>query len=142
MMQALILSVLLTAAPLAFATDYGAPITGDLDPAPIAEVLADPESLEGREVTVSGRITRVCQKTGCWVMLTDGEASLRVTTEHAFFVPKDSTGRAIAIGTLTGRTLETDQAPRHAAPNTQPLEAGAREWRLVARSIRITSAAE
>jgi len=139
---------LLTAALLGFAvpvsaTDYGAPIAANITPVPLAEVLADPGAFKDREVVVSGRIAQVCQTKGCWMMLTDGDAAARVMTRHKYFLPKDASGDAIAIGTLTERELDAKEAEhmsKDAGAGAKPIEAGTREWRLMATSIRIVDA--
>lgn len=143
MLRRLLAAALLATAVPAVATDYGAPIAADITPVPLAEVLADPAAFKDREIVVSGRIAQVCQTKGCWVMLTDGEAAARVMTQHKYFLPKDASGDAIAVGTLTERELDAEQAEhmsKDAGPGAKPLEAGAREWRLMATSIRIADA--
>jgi len=136
---------LLTSAVSAVATDFGAPIAPGTTPVPLAEVLADPGTFKDREIIVSGRIGQVCQTRGCWIMLTDGDAMARVMTEHRFFVPRDSTGDAIAVGTLTEREAKAEQAgqmSKDARPCAKAIGAGSREWRLMATSIRITAVPE
>lgn len=143
MIRRLLATALLATAIPAIATDYGAPIAADATPVPLAEVLADPDAFKDREIVVSGRIAQVCQTKGCWIMLTDGDAAARVMTQHKYFVPKDSSGEAIAVGTLTERVLNAEQAEhmsKDAGPDAKPIEAGSREWRLLAASIRIADA--
>lgn len=143
MIRRLLALATLAAAVPALATDYGAPIAPDTKPVPLAEVLADPEAYQGREIVVSGRIAQVCQTKGCWVMLTDGDAAARVMTQHKYFLPKDASGEAIAVGTLTERVLDAEQAEhmtKDAGPDAEPIAPGSREWRLLAASIRIVDA--
>ena len=95
---------------------YGAPF--ELSEAtPIAEVAREPERFAGTRVLVHGRISDVCQKKGCWTVLSDGEAVLRVRfADYAFFVPKDSAGsHAWAEGVVTLETLSQDEARHYAA---------------------------
>lgn len=114
-------AALLAAATLHAAT-YGSPMPeGEATPA--ATVLADAAAHEGKTVKLAGRITRVCQKSGCWLALdADGEP-LRVKTEHQFFVPKDASGAAVAHGTLRAASAEDATAPKR--------------WELVADSVVI-----
>jgi len=114
-------AALLSATTLHAAT-YGVPMPeGEATPA--ATVLADAQAHEGRTVKLAGRITRVCQKTGCWLALdADGEP-LRVKTEHQFFVPKDASGDAVAHGTL--RAVSSEDAAEQ------------KRWELVANSVVI-----
>jgi hypothetical protein len=72
MMSGLILAACLASALLLAAADenLGAPLTLKTQ-TPIAELLAKPARFVGRSVQVKGKITDVCQKMGCWIMLLD-----------------------------------------------------------------------
>jgi hypothetical protein len=143
MIRNLFAAALLVTSISAIAADHGAPIAADIAPVPLAEVLANPASFKDREIVVSGRIAKVCQTKGCWIMLTDGDAAARVMTQHKYFLPKDATGEAIAVGTLTERELDAKQAEhmsKDAGPDAAPIAAGSREWRVLATSIRIVDA--
>jgi hypothetical protein len=104
----------------AASADEAAPaeVTGNVFGQPITltetissgELLAEPSKYEGKTLLVKGEVVDVCQKMGCWMVITDGEHSIRVTTKgHGFFVRKDGTGSvALVQGTL-----------RHIAPNPE-----------------------
>lgn len=83
-------------------------------PAAIGAVLDDAGPFLRRRAKFEGRITQVCQNMGCWLVLADGERSARVFSNHAFFLPKDSSGRAVVYGTLGQRTVSEAMA-RHLA---------------------------
>ena len=91
-----------TAAALALAAwasaevlTFGRPLQG-LPPAALEDVFARPEN--GRTVRLEGTIDRVCRNKGCWLELKQGARSVHVTFEgYAFFVPKDSAGRRVAL---------------------------------------------
>jgi hypothetical protein len=73
--------------------DYGAGLTLE-ETTPLREVVSRPELHVGRTLLVKGRIRDVCQKKGCWMVLTDGESLMRIRfADYAFFVPKDSSGK-------------------------------------------------
>jgi hypothetical protein len=83
---------------------------------PLADALARPA---GESVVVEGEVKRVCQASGCWLDLADGEASVRVHFENAdgsrFYLPKDGAGgRVLVHATIEGdgaeRTLVADGA--------------------------------
>jgi len=63
-------------------------------------------------VKIRGQITEVCQKKGCFMVLTDGQNHARVTfKDYGFFVPKNSAPRdAVVYGELTSKTLTAAQA--------------------------------
>jgi hypothetical protein len=63
-----------------------------------AAVIRHPEAYDGRNVVVEGRVDEVCPQKGCWILMRDGDQSLRVTfRNHEFFVPKDCAGRTARI---------------------------------------------
>lgn len=65
----------------------------------------------GKPAAFSGRITEVCQKMGCWVVLSgeNGQFARVTMHDHAFGVPKDSSGPAIVYGTLSEKTLSDEE---------------------------------
>lgn len=96
-------SLFLTAALASTALTYGEPITLK-EKTGLAQAMqtAPGES----EVLIEGRIKKICEKKGCWLTLQDGDAEVRVTfKDYAFFVPKDSGGKAVlAQGRLVEKT--------------------------------------
>ena len=112
------------------------------DTTPLATLLAAPEDYVERTVAVRAEVHEVCQKKGCWTILRDGDAFVRVRfADYAFFVPKDSRGRtALAQGSLTVRTLSEREARHYAAetaggdPNA--IEGPQREVGFLATGVR------
>lgn len=90
-----------------------------------------------------GRITEVCQNKGCWLVLADGDRYARVFSGHAFFLPKDTSGRAIVHGVLGERTV-SEAFARHLAEDSgrDPSEivGDQVEYRIDARSVEILPA--
>ncbi|MGC9998536.1 MAG: DUF4920 domain-containing protein [Bryobacteraceae bacterium] len=119
MMSGLILAACLSAAlPLAAADEnLGAPLTLKTQ-TPIAELLAKPARFVGRSVQVKGKITDVCQKMGCWIMLLDAAtgASIRIKANDGEIVfPKESIGKmAVAEGSFQEIKLTRAQAVERA----------------------------
>lgn len=67
-------------------------------------------------VRVSAKISEVCQSKGCWMILTDGNASMRVTfKDYGFFVPKDISGKIIIAEGLVTEEILTEEDARHYA---------------------------
>ena len=94
---ALLLSVFATGAEAETAIpageDYGAGLTLE-ELTPLGDVVSRPELYSDRTLLVKGRIRDVCQKKGCWMVLTDGESQMRIRfADYGFFVPKDSSGK-------------------------------------------------
>src|SRR5690606_13771047 len=74
----LMLPLLLLVSPFALAADYGEPMP-EGEAIAIADAAADPAAhTTGEPAKFSGRITQVCQKKGCWVVLEQDGASARV----------------------------------------------------------------
>lgn len=61
----------------------------------------------GKLVRVSGTVSAVCQKAGCWLTLQDGTTEARIfTKEHQFFMPKDIAGKHAEVeGLLRAKTV-------------------------------------
>lgn len=120
---------------------YGAPLPADAEPVPLAAAIAHAET-EGRfEGTLEGRITQVCRRKGCFVVLADDAMHARVVfRDYAFFVPTDTPpGPAVAHGTLEAMELDGARADHYAADAGEARPAGGplREWRLVATGIEL-----
>ena len=95
----------------------GAPLTIK-EQTPIAELMGKPVRFVGRTVQVKGKVIEVCQKMGCWMMLTDTAtgAAVRINVKDGEIVfPKESVGKiAIAEGTFTETKFTHDQAVERA----------------------------
>ncbi|NBB75134.1 MAG: DUF4920 domain-containing protein [Bacteroidetes bacterium] len=113
-----------------------------------ADVAEAPGDHLDQPVTVAGRVTQVCQRKGCWLVLDTGGAPIRVHVartdagDYAFTVPTDlSDARATVRGTLQRVTLDAatqrhmaDDADTDAAAELQP----ATELQIIASGIIIT----
>lgn len=81
---------------------------------PVARLLASPETYSGQTVLVEGTVVDVCQNSGCWLTMVDGDREMRVRfKDYAFFVPKDCGGRTARIqGVFSIEMTPVDEA-RH-----------------------------
>ena len=133
--ELLIAAAMLAAAP-AWAANYGAAM-------PAGEIrdiasISDDAAAAGLAGKFSGRITQVCQKEGCWLVLeSDGKFARVKTKDHAFVVPKDSTGRATVHGVLQPVVLG-DKEAKHLAEDGAGAAVTRQEWQIVADAIEIT----
>jgi hypothetical protein len=93
--------------------DFGAGLTLS-ELSHLEDVVAHPEKYTDRDVLVRGRISDVCQKRGCWVVLSEGDSHVRIGfKDYGFFVPKDCGGsQAYVEGRVQVETLSEEQA-RH-----------------------------
>jgi hypothetical protein len=117
---------------------YGSAPSSGTAPITLERALSD--SNLGRAVAVEARVAEVCRMKGCWMVLTDGARSARVTfQDYAFFVPKDLAGKTVvAYGTLSRRLLSADEAEhldRESGSPTTSVPAPREEWSLVATSV-------
>jgi len=101
-MKSWMLIAMLALSSSAFAEDswthYGKPFTLTDTPITSAELLKDPAQYDGKTIMVEGPIADVCQKAGCWLVLAEGDTSIRVRTKaHKFLVAKDSTGQTARL---------------------------------------------
>ena len=105
-------TVLLALTGLAHASEparYGAPLPATTA-IPVAAAVAAFDQHAGKPQRYSGRITQVCQNQGCWMMLEDnGQAARVMFKDHAFLIPKDSTGHAEVVGVLSRKELKPEQ---------------------------------
>jgi hypothetical protein len=108
---------------------------------PIGRALADASAYLGKPGKFEGRIAKVCQKKGCWMILAEGERYARVRFgQHDFFIPKDSAGKAVVYGTLEWKTLSEETA-KHLAEDSGLDPATVRgeqqEYRITASSVML-----
>lgn len=131
------LPILLMLSPVVLAADYGEPMPAG-EAVPVSVAAADPAAYTtGQPAKFSGRITQVCQKQGCWVVLEQDGASARVMArDHGFAVPKDAAGPAVAYGVLQEAPVGEQQA-RHLVEDDGAAPPAPKELRIVATSISI-----
>ncbi len=122
--------------------DFGAGLTlavvSDLE-----EVVREPGRYLDDPILVRGRISDVCQKKGCWTVLSQGEANVRVRfKDYGFFLPSDSSGKqAYVEGVVKLETL-SEKSARHYARESQSGNAAAihgpqREVGFTASGVRL-----
>ncbi len=120
---------------------YGEHMPASNAPVPLAQVLLNFEQFTSDAVFVSGRIGQVCQKKGCWMMLTDDGVGARVRFgDHAFAIPKQSTGKALVLGTLRAVELSERDAKHMAkdgGKDPAKVQGPQQEWELMATSVLI-----
>lgn len=92
----------------------------------------------GKPALYSGRITEVCQKEGCWLVIeNNGQAARVMVKDHAFAVPKDASGMATVYGVLSEKILD-DNAAKHLAEDAGGAEpVSRRELRISATAVSI-----
>lgn len=133
-----VLAASCAARPQPPATFYGSAPSFAGPSIPLGRALSD-ENL-GRFLSIEAGVAEVCRAKGCWMVLTDGERSVRVTfRDYAFFVPKDLAGKTVvAEGVLSRRVISAEEA-EHLAKESGATTAAPllprEEWQLVATSV-------
>lgn len=95
-------------------THYGNEFTLTDTPIASSAFLKAPGQYDGKTIMVEGPIADVCQKAGCWLVLAEGDKSIRVRTKaHRFLVAKDSTGQTARIEGLVKSTKVDAQRVAH-----------------------------
>ena len=108
-------------------------------------VLTSPDEYVGKTVRVTGKVSDVCQKMGCWMVITDADQHMRITTkDHKFFVAKDAAGASCDLeGTVVkreaspARTEHFKSEQSDGAPIPAAEEAGEATYEIVASAIRL-----
>ncbi len=106
---------LIAAAALCMAASnpLGKPLTLNQQ-TPIADLAAKPADYVGKTVQVKGKVSEVCQKAGCWMILVDAQtkATVRIKVKDGEITfPKDSIGKtAVAEGRFAKIELTKEQA--------------------------------
>jgi len=120
----------------------GAAVFGQQWPNEVAAVasikmaLQQPDEFIKTKHVITGNVTRVCQKKGCWMVLTDGDVFARVDfNDHAFLIPKDSKGSAEVYGRLVQKELTEDQRAHYASEGSGELPA--KSYEILADSVKI-----
>lgn len=99
-------------------------------------LLEKPESFLNSQLVINGRVSSVCQKMGCWMILADGEDFARVDFDnHSFLIPKDSAGKAKVYGHLVKKVLTDEQIAHYESEGAKNLKKVSYE--LVADSVML-----
>lgn len=127
-----------TAAIAGDPTSWGKPLPEGAS-TPIGQAIAAFDAHAGKPARFSGRITQVCQAKGCWMTLEDDGQTARVMFgDHAFFLPKDTTGRAEIHGVLSRKELTPAQV-QHLQEDAKGLPVSPVEYRIVADGVVVLS---
>jgi len=139
MRRSLLSLTLMAAAGAAFAAEparYGKPLAAG-EAVAISAAVAAFDTHGGKAGQFSGRIVEVCQAEGCWMVLEDGGRTARVMfKDHAFLVPKDSSGRARVSGVLSRKALTPKQVA-HLREDGKGLAVEPVEYRIVADGVEL-----
>jgi uncharacterized protein DUF4920 len=126
---------------------FGAGLSGARTVA-LADVVKSPEAYTGRTIKTEGRVSAVCAHKGCWMVLKEGESTVRVTfKDYGFFVAKDGAGATATVeGVFSVQTLPKGTAMHYAAetPGGKPdeIKGDVKELSIVATGVELRRAQE
>lgn len=135
-MRSFVVIALLTFAATVQAGDkpYGKPLPEGAS-TPVSQAVDAFDAHAGKPARFSGRIAQVCQTKGCWMVLEDNGRIARVMFgDHAFQIPKDSTGPAEVHGVLSRRQLTPEQV-KHLEEDSKGLPVSPVEYRILADGL-------
>lgn len=93
---------------------FGDSVQSTTAPLPLAEAIKTPSPQ--KIVRIQAKVVEVCQKKGCWMMLTDGSTTMRITfKDYGFFMPKDLAGRTIIAEGILSEDILAEKDARHYA---------------------------
>ena len=121
---------------------FGAPLPESDRVLKLADLIGHSDQYLGKEVMVSTRITKVCQKKGCFFLAQDGDAMARITfKDYGFFVPTDSAGKSVMLAGVFSRQKLSAEKAQHLAEDMgekpqEPLTGGF-EYAIEATSVSI-----
>ncbi len=111
------------------------------DAVTLGDAIASLDTGETVDAKIAGKITEVCAKKGCWMVLTDGSDYARVRfKDYSFFVPTDSDGHeAVVMGSLTAKQISADEANHYEkdAGREGKYRGEQREYSIMASSVVI-----
>jgi len=82
----------------------------------LGTIASKPKDWNDKELQLRGKITGVCKKKGCWMMLQDGKEDVRIRfTGYSFFVPLDCAGRQVTCEGRVKVRVESEAQRRHYA---------------------------
>jgi len=125
--------------------NYGAEATIETAPIKASDFLADPATHVDKTILVEGTVADVCQKKGCWMVLAEGDKSIRVLTkDHGFAVAMDSTGQTCRIeGVVKAKEIKADEVAHFESESAnkdlipEKKVKGKMTYELVASSVQI-----
>jgi hypothetical protein len=91
---------------------FGSIPNPDLKKLSLTELLENAEQNQGHQYLVNTKITKVCQKKGCFFIAQEAQHAIRVSFKnYGFFIPSDSSNKQVK---MTGELVQIERAPAQA----------------------------
>ena len=96
---------------------FGSSMPESADPVSLSTLVADHGDYVGKSVAVEARVSKVCQKKGCFFIAQDGATVVRVSfKDYSFFVPTNIAGQTVMLfGQLKRKDVSQEEADHYAA---------------------------
>lgn len=112
--------------PVGTATADGMLYGKDFDPGlktmDYGDLLKSADENNDKVILVKGTVSEVCQSMGCWMVMSDGSKSVRATTSHEFFLPKDIAGKeAVIYGKFKITEISEEDAKHYNEESKNPV---------------------
>lgn len=119
---------------------FGAPSQTPPQQVEITSLLRSPAEFLDKSFTVTARVSKVCQKKGCFFIAQKGSDIIRVAfKDYGFFVPTDIGGKTVTLeGNLIAHQRSAEQAKHFSKDlgENNALESGL-TYEIVATSVRV-----
>lgn len=78
----------------------------------VSEAITRADELDGETIELTGEVEAACSKKGCWMVVTNDDAQVRVTMkDYGFFVPSKSPGMSARVrGAFSVETMSVEDA--------------------------------
>ena len=94
---------------------FGAGVTLD-QVSDFRDVITHPDNYSGNPVLIRAKVSEVCQRKGCWMVLREGASAVRVRfKDYGFFVPKNCSGKVAYVEGRVKREVISERMARHYA---------------------------
>lgn len=112
----------------------------------LADLLAKPQSHDGKTILVEGQVRKACERKGCWMELATAKDAkgpgVRVTfKDYGFFVPLDSAGSMARVEGVVKVADLSDERAKHYESEGAIVPRGSdgkpREVQLVASGVEL-----
>ncbi len=121
---------------------YGSEFENPEKVVPLKTMIAKKASYQDQKVATEGQIKQVCQKKGCFFILSGGKNEARITfKDYSFFIPTNSAGKQVVLkGTFNVEKLPEEKAKHYAkdaGEDPDKVKGPQEEFSLVATSVKI-----
>ena len=101
------------------AVQFGEPVDADAQATPASQVLANPDQYDGKAVHVTGSVSNVCHKRGCWLTIggEDGKPAIFVKftcpIEEDRLIPMAAIGKPVTVSGKLVKRKVSESFARH-----------------------------